>query len=178
MGHDCPFPWLDQQRNGILCWQYDYQVPPNCLPVWGNTNWSWTRNKCIFGASHEKLLGFIISRKGVEVDPSKAKGIIGMPTPHTEKDVHSFLGHIQYISRFIAQLTPIYEPLFKQLRKNVPIQWNNDCQDAFDKIKMYLLSPPILISPKPNRLLILYLTIHDSSMECMLGHHDKTGKKE
>lgn len=83
-------------------------------------------NKCIFGASHEKLLGFIISERGIEVDPSKAKGIIGMPTPCIEKDVHSFVGHIQYTSRFIAQLTPICEPLFKLLRKNIQTQWNND----------------------------------------------------
>lgn len=76
-------------------------------------------NKCIFGVSHGKLLGFIISEKGIEVDPSKAKAIIGMLTPRTEKDVCSFLGHIQYTNRFIAQLTPICEPLFKLLRKNV-----------------------------------------------------------
>lgn len=59
-------------------------------------------NKCIFGASHGKLLGFIISERGIEVNPAKAKAIIGMPKPRTEKDVHSLLGHIQYISRFIA----------------------------------------------------------------------------
>lgn len=51
-------------------------------------------NKCIFGSSHGKLLGFIISERGIEVDPTKAKAIIVMPTPHTEKDVHNCLGHI------------------------------------------------------------------------------------
>ena len=101
-----------------------------------------------------------------------------MPTPRTEKDVRSFLEHIQYISRFIAQLTPICEPLFKLLRKNVLTQWNNDCQIAFDKIKSYLLSPPVLISPEPDRPLILYLTVHDNSMGCVLGQHDRIGKKE
>lgn len=59
-------------------------------------------NKCIFGSSHGKLLGFIISERGIEVDPSKAKAIIRMPTPRTEKDVCSFLGHFQYIIHFIA----------------------------------------------------------------------------
>lgn len=126
-------------------------------------------NKCIFGASYGKLLGFIISERGIEVDPSKAKEIIKMSTPRTEKDVHSFLGHIQYISHFIAQFTPICEPLFKLPRKNVPTQWNSDCQTAFDKINNYLLSPPILISPEPDRPLILYLTVHDNFMGCVLG---------
>lgn len=101
-----------------------------------------------------------------------------MPTPRIEKDVRTFLGRIQYISHFIAQLTPVCKPLFKLLRKNISTQWNNDYQIAFDKIKNYLLSPPVLISTKPDHPLILYMTIHDCSMGCVLGQHDKTGKKE
>lgn len=134
--------------------------------------------KCIFGASQGKLLGFIINQRGIEVNPTKAKAIIQMSAPHTEKEVHNFLGHIQYISRFIAQLTPICELIFKLLRKNTSIEWNNDCQSAFDKIKSYLLSPPVLVSLEPNRPLILYLTVHDNSMGYVLGQHDKSGKKE
>lgn len=135
-------------------------------------------NKCIFGAPHGKLQGFIISERGIEVNPSKAKVIIRMPTPWIEKDVHNFLGLVQYIRCFIAQLTPICEPLFKLLRKNVLTQWNDNCQVAFDKIKNYLLSPPVLVSLEPNCPLIIYFTIHDCSMGCILGQHDKTGKKE
>lgn len=134
--------------------------------------------KCIFGAFHGKLLGFIISGRGIEVDPSKSKAIIEMPTPRIEKDVCSFLGHVQYISHFIVQLTPICEPLFKLLRKNVPTQWNDNCQAAFDKIKNYLLSPPVLVCPVLDRSLILYLTVHDCSMGCVLGQHDKIGNKK
>ena len=40
-----------------------------------------------------------------------------MPVPKTEKEIRAFLGRLQYISRFIAQLTPICEPIFKLLRK-------------------------------------------------------------
>ena len=135
-------------------------------------------NKCISEASHGKLLGFIISERGIKVDLAKAKAFIGMPTPRTEKDVRSFLGNIKYISRLIAQLTPICEPLFKLLRKNILTQWNSDCQAAFDKIKNYLLSPLVLISLKPDHPLILYLIMHDNSMGCVLGQHDKIRKKE
>lgn len=115
-------------------------------------------NKCIFRVSHVKLLGFIISERGIEVDPSKAKAIIGMPTPRTEKDVCSFLGHIQYISHFIAQLTPICEPLLKLLRKNVPTQWNNSYQAAFDNMSKHEYIALILVISmalgfKPKKLL-------------------------
>uniref|UniRef100_A0A2N9GPI5 RNA-directed DNA polymerase n=1 Tax=Fagus sylvatica TaxID=28930 RepID=A0A2N9GPI5_FAGSY len=62
-----------------------------------------------------------------------------------QKEIRSFLGRINYIARFIAQLTATCEPLFKLLRKDVKIKWTEDCQRAFDKIKEYLLNPPILV---------------------------------
>jgi len=58
------------------------------------------------------------------------------------------------------------------------VEWNEDCQNAFDKIKEYFKEPPILHPLVPGRPLILYLTILDGSMGCVLGQHDETGKKE
>jgi ribonuclease HI len=135
-------------------------------------------NKCAFGVTSGKLLGFIVSGRGIEIDPAKVQAIRSMPAPRTEKEIRSFLGRINYIARFIAQLTATCEPLFKLLRKDVKIKWTEDCQRAFDKIKEYLLNPPILVPPTPGRPLILYLTVQEASMGCMLGQQDETGKKE
>jgi ribonuclease HI len=135
-------------------------------------------NKCAFGVTSGKLLGFIVSGRGIEIDPAKVQAIRSMPAPRTEKEIRSFLGRINYIARFITQLTATYEPLFKLLRKDVKIKWTEDCQRAFDKIKEYLLNPPILVPPTPGRPLILYLTVQEASMGCMLGQQDETGKKE
>jgi hypothetical protein len=135
-------------------------------------------NKCAFGVTSGKLLGFIVSGRGIEIDPAKVQAIRSMPVPRTEKEIRSFLGRINYIARFIAQLTATCEPLFKLLRKDVKIKWTEDCQRAFDKIKEYLLNPPILVPPTPGRPLILYLTVQEASMGCMLGQQDETGKKE
>jgi ribonuclease HI len=135
-------------------------------------------NKCAFGVTSGKLLGFIVSGRGIEIDPAKVQSIRSMPAPRTEKEIRSFLGRINYIARFIAQLTATCEPLFKLVRKDVKIKWTEDCQKAFDKIKEYLLNPPILVPPTPGRPLILYLTVQEASMGCMLGQQDETGKKE
>ncbi|XP_071909733.1 uncharacterized protein [Coffea arabica] len=134
--------------------------------------------KCAFGAPAGKLLGFIVSKKGIEIDPTKIKAIRDMPVPKTQKDVKSFLGKINFIGRFIAQLTATCEPLFKLLKKNVPLHWNEECQQAFDKIKDYLLHPPILVPPKPGRPLIMYLSVLDGAVGCVLGQHDDSGRKE
>ncbi|XP_027157539.1 uncharacterized protein LOC113759173 [Coffea eugenioides] len=134
--------------------------------------------KCAFGAPAGKLLGFIVSKKGIEIDPAKIKAIRDMPVPKTQKDVKSFLGKINFIGRFIGQLTATCEPLFKLLRKNVPLYWNEECQQAFDKIKDYLLHPPVLVPPKPGRPLIMYLSVLDGAVGCVLGQHDESGRKE
>lgn len=47
--------------------------------------------KCTFGIRFDKLLGFIVSHKGIEVHPDKVRDIQDMPTPKTEKEVWGFL---------------------------------------------------------------------------------------
>ena len=58
--------------------------------------------KCAFGVRTGNLLGFIVSRRGIELDPSKIKEIQELPLPKTRKEVMSFLGRLNYINRFIA----------------------------------------------------------------------------
>jgi len=134
--------------------------------------------KCTFGVKSGKLLGFIISQKGIEVDPDKVKAIIEMPILNTETEVRGFLGKMNYIAKFISQLITTYEPIFKLLRKNQALEWNEDCQTAFDKIKQYLQDLPVLRPPEPGRPFILYLTVLEESIGCVLGQHDKIGKIE
>lgn len=63
--------------------------------------------KCAFGVPTGKLLGFIVSRKGIEFDPSKIKTIHELPPPKTKKDVMRFLGRLNYTSQLIVQSTVI-----------------------------------------------------------------------
>ena len=68
--------------------------------------------------------------------------------------------------------------IFKLLQKYQYCGWTKDCQKAFDSIKEYLLKPPILSSPVEGRPLIMYLTVLEKSMGCVLGQQDESGKKE
>ena len=101
-----------------------------------------------------------------------------MPAPRTEKEVRGFLGRLNYIARFIAHLTATCEPIFKLLKKDQVVEWNDDCQAAFDKIKEYLQNPHILMPAVKGRPLIMYLTVLENSMGCVLGQHDESGRKE
>ena len=76
--------------------------------------------KCTFGVTSGKLLGYMVNKRGIEVDSNNIRAIIDMSAPRTEKEVKGFLGRLQYISRFIARLTDICEPIFRLLRKSQP----------------------------------------------------------
>ena len=67
--------------------------------------------------------------------------------------------------------------IFKLPRKDQRHDWTEDCQKAFDSIKEYLSEPPILSSPVEGRPLIMYLTVLEDSMGCVLGQQDESGKK-
>ena len=111
----------------------------------------------------------MVSKREIEVDPDKIKAIVELKPLRTEKEIRGFLGRIQYISRFIAQLTMTREPIFRLLKKEVPTIWNEQCQEAFKKIKSYLMKPPILVLPVLEKPLLLYLTTTDTTMGALLA---------
>ena len=133
--------------------------------------------KCTFKVTSGKLLGHIVSERGIEVDPEKIRAILGMPAPRTKREIRGFLGRLQYINRFIARLIDIYEPIFHLLKKSQPTIWDDDCQRTFEKIKECLISSPFLVPPMPGLPLLLYLSVSDIAMGCMLAQLDDLGKE-
>ena len=133
--------------------------------------------KCVFRVTSRKLLGHIVSKKRIKVDPNKVKFIREMPATSTEREVRGFIGRLQYISRFIAKLTTIWEPIFKLLRKNQLVIWDDKYQQAFEAIKSYLMKPLVLQPLKLGKPLILYLAIEKGTIGAMLAQKGE-GKVE
>ena len=91
--------------------------------------------KCTFGATSKKLLGFVVSKRGIKIDPDKVRVIQNLPLPRTQKKVRSFMGRLNYIARFISQMMAKWDLIFKMLRKHNSGEWDEECQVAFDKVK-------------------------------------------
>ena len=72
--------------------------------------------KCTFGVTFGKLLGYMISERGIEAYVDKIRAILEMSPPQTETEIRGFLGRLQYINRFIVRLTDTCEPIFLLLR--------------------------------------------------------------
>jgi len=78
------------------------------------------------------------------MDESKVEVIKMWPTPHSVKDVQSFLGFANFYQRFIEGYSSIILPLTQTTRKNAPWEWSDACQNAFDTLKSAFTSALIL----------------------------------
>lgn len=64
------------------------------------------------------MFGFIVSIRGIEIDPNKFSSIIDIPPPKNLKDLRSIQSKIQVVRRFIAQLTDKTSPFSHLLKKD------------------------------------------------------------
>jgi hypothetical protein len=104
-------------------------------------------DKCIFGVSAGKLLGLLVSYRGIEANPEKIKAIEAMRPPARIKDVQRLTGSLAALSRFISRLAERALPFFKMLRKSSPFSWTEEPEQAFQELKQHLVSLPILVAP-------------------------------
>ena len=114
-------------------------------------------NKCAFEVTARKFLGFMVSQRGIKVNPEKIRAIMELKPPRTVKEVQSLNGKIAALNRFVSKAMKKCLPFFCTLRKS--FEWTNECQKAFEDLKKYLLSPLLLSPSKLGEKLYLYLAI-------------------
>jgi hypothetical protein len=88
-------------------------------------------DKCVFGVTVGKLLGFLVSCRGIEANPEKIRTIKALQPPARIKDVQKLEGCLAALSRFNSRLAKRALPFFKLLWKSRPFVWTNDTEDAF-----------------------------------------------
>jgi hypothetical protein len=124
--------------------------------------------KCIFGVSAGKLLGFLVSYWGIEANREKIKAIEVMRSPARIKDVQKLTGSLAALSRFISRLAERALPFFKLLRKSGPFAWTEEAEQAFQELKQHLASLPILVAPEPGEPLYLYIAVTAEAISMVL----------
>jgi hypothetical protein len=125
-------------------------------------------DKCVFGVSAGKLLGFLVSHWGIEANPEKIKAIEAMRPPARIKDVQKLTGSLAALSRFISRLAERAPPFFKLLRKSGPFSWTEAAEQAFQELKQHLVSLPILVAPEPGEPLYLYIAAAAEAVSMVL----------
>jgi hypothetical protein len=83
--------------------------------------------KCIFFSPFGVLLGNIVCKKGLLVDPSKISIIVDLPPPTSVRQLCTTLGHTGYYRKFIKGYAQITTPMEKLLKKDSKLQWTKEC---------------------------------------------------
>jgi len=106
--------------------------------------------KCKFFQDRVRFLGHHVSAKGLETDSSKVDCIVNWEFPQTISELRSFIGMCSYYRAFCRNFASVAEPLTECLRKGVPLCWTPARQEAFDALKRFLTTAPVLAMPRDD----------------------------
>ena len=137
-------------------------------------------SKCNFFKKHIQYLGHLVSGEGIEPLPEKLEAVRKMPPPTTPKEIRQFLGLVGYYRKFVPKFADIARPLTNLTKLDVPYDWTNRCQEAFEFLKQMLLKEPILKYPDPSKPYTLFTDASKFAWACVLTQeyeHEFDGKK-
>ena len=124
--------------------------------------------KSFFALSEGKLLGFIVSKSGIHIEPDRIKEISEISIPHNKKAMQSFLGQINFVKRFVPDFSRIISPLQNMIKKNSNFKWGQDEHEAFNLIKQAIINAPSLAIPNFSESFILYTFASEKSYAAIL----------
>ena len=132
--------------------------------------------KCQFLQQQVYLLGHIVSADGIRPDPQKTSKVKDWPTPTTVQETQQFLGLVNYYRRFIQNFASVAQPLHRLTEKNTTFKWSKECEQAFNTLKTYLTSAPVLALPDWSRPFVLDTDASDVGIGAVLSqiHQDGT----
>ena len=107
------------------------------------------------------LLGNIMSKDGLAVDPKKVEAIRKLRTPTNIKKLNRFLRQIKWHTRFMRYLSHIAYPLYALTKKEVVLyRWSDQCAKAFQALKLILSVAPVLQGPDWEKEFHVFVWTH------------------
>lgn len=126
-------------------------------------------DKCRFFETEITYLGHIISNGTIKPNEEKLSALMNAPEPKNLNELQSFLGMLNYYSKFIPNLSMELHPFYQLLKKNVQFTWSKECIDAFSKCKKLITSNSVLAMYNPNREIVLSCDASPYGVGCVLS---------
>ena len=139
--------------------------------------------KCEFFKSRISSLGHIVSSSGIKTDCKKVETVKTWAIPKTVTDVRSFLGFTNYYRKFIKDYAKVARPLNALIsgenpsKKKKVIEWNSDCQKAFEELKRLCTSAPVLAYANYKREFQLHTDVSELGLGGVLYQKDDQGNQ-
>ena len=88
-------------------------------------------SKCSFDVGSDKFLGYMVTHRGIEVNPDQIKAINDLKPPRNAKEVQKLTGMIAALNQFISRSTDKCRPFYLLINKWKGFEWSEDCTAAF-----------------------------------------------
>ena len=134
------------------------------------------RDKCVFALASVEYLGHTLSAEGISKG-RKVEAVLKMPAPTDVSSLKSFLGSVQFYSKFIKDLATKAEPLYRLTKKNTPWKWGDEEQAAFEELKTVLSSDDVLVHFDPEKPVGIACDASDVGIGVVLFHRFQDGSE-
>lgn len=115
-----------------------------------------------------EFLGYVISTEGISMKPETAEEIRNLPPPRTVKQVRRLIGTCNYYSRFCPQFADVMYPFYQLLKKGQKWKWNDEYQEAFDRLKDMFYNSCFIAHPDFSKTCIVQTDSSDFGIGAML----------
>jgi hypothetical protein len=134
--------------------------------------------KNLLGLEEGKLLGNIISKDGIKIDPSRIEAIQELDLPRNIKKLQLFIGKIFFLRTFIPNLEEILRNITNMLKKYTKIKWNTESKQSFEQVKHALTQAPILINPYYTKDFYLFSFASEHTIVAVLMQKNNEGHEQ
>jgi hypothetical protein len=124
--------------------------------------------KYVLYVSSEKLLSYVVLSQGIDSNLKKVEAIEQLQPPQTRKEIQKLAEMIAALSRFISKLDECGMPFYKLLQKADEFQWDDQAAATFIELKQYLKSLPMLVPPKLDDVLLMYVAATDAVVNTVI----------
>ena len=125
-------------------------------------------SKCLFGVGLGKYLGYMVTHRGIKVNPNQIKGINNLQSPRNPKKVQKLTEMAAALNRFISRSADRCRPFFLLINKWKGFEWTEECVITFQQLKDYLARPPIMSSLEPDEVLFAYIVVAPYAVSLVL----------
>ena len=125
-------------------------------------------SECSFGVGSGKFLSYMMTHRGIEINPDQVKAINNLQPPRNPKEIQRLTGMTTALNRFISRSVDRCRPFFLLMNKLKGFEWTEECAQAFQQLKDYLSHPPIMSSLETDEVLFAYIAVAPHAVSLVL----------
>ena len=110
----------------------------------------------MFALFQGRLLGHVVSKEGISIDPKRVAAIQKIECPRNKKEIQSFLGTVNFLRKFVSNFAEILREVTNMLKKENQVKWTAKAKQSFQMVKDVISKAPVLASPDCSKYFYVF----------------------